>query len=457
VAFDRNFGKYCGMSTLRPSRRLVVAGLASALAAPALIGRASADDFISPYDFGLTDESDGVDQTSALQQAIDAAAQAGKDVRLPSGAYYVRELQLPGYLRIFGSSQATHLISFDEGTIGRVGAGRGLVIDGVSFSGGNGEMPALLLDTTEDAIIRNCVFTGNGVGIGANSAGATIEDCRFETLGDAAIHSINGRGLFIRGNRISDCGNAGIRIWRDASGLDGSIVTGNSISRIDWRGGGNGQNGNGVNVYQADGVIVADNVIADCAFTAVRVNAGRNTQVRGNTCLNSGEVAIFSEFGFSGSVVADNIVDGAATGIDITNLDTGGYLATCTGNIVRNIFPSSAVNPDTRPVGIYAEADTVVANNAIENVPGVGIAAGYGPFVRNVSVTGNVLTACTIGIGVTVVDDPKIGRVNVSGNTVSGSTNGAIVGMEWESVVSDDLARDAASYPHVAVAGNVVA
>jgi hypothetical protein len=28
--------------------------------------------------------------------------------------------------------------------------------------------------------------------------------------------------------------------------------------------------------------------------------------------------------------------------------------------------------------------------------------------------------------------------------------------MEWENVVSDDLARDAGSYPQVTVAGNVV-
>jgi uncharacterized secreted repeat protein (TIGR03808 family) len=454
VAHVSEIGNNRRMSILRPTRRTVITGLA-ALAAPAIIGRASADDSVSPYAFGLQNEADGVDQTSAIQQAIDAAAQGGKDLRLPSGEYFVRGLQFPSYMRVIGSPRATHLISFDEGTIGRVGAGSGFVIDGVSFVGVR-DAAALTLEASDDATIRNCSFSGPGIGIEASAAGATIEDCRFEGLADAAIHSSNSRGLFIRGNRISDCGNAGIRIWRDEAGLDGSIVTGNSISRIDWRGGGNGQNGNGVNVFQADGVIVADNVISDCAFTAVRVNAGRNTQVRGNTCLNSGEVAIFSEFGFSGSVIADNIIDGAATGIDITNLDSGGYLATCTGNIVRNIFPSSSVNPDSRPVGIYAEADTVVANNVIENVPGIGIAAGYGPFVRNVSVTDNVLTACTTGIGVTVVDDPQVGHVNVSGNTISGATAGGIVGMEWETVVTDDLARDAGKYTHVTVAGNTV-
>lgn len=440
------------------TRRLALAGLGSALAAPALIGRAYAiDQFVSPLDFGLNAESDGTDQSAAIQQAINEASIGGKDVLLPSGEYYVRDLQFPAGMRVIGASRGTHLIGVGGASIGRVMSGTGFVVDGVSFSGGSGDQPALLLDQCDDATIRNCSFGGNGVGIGANNATATIENCTFAELGDAAIHSINGRGLFIRGNRISGCGNAGIRIWRDTSGHDGSIVTGNRISQIDWRGGGNGQNGNGVNVYQADGVIVSDNVISDCGFTAVRVNAGRNTQVRGNTCLNCGEVAIFSEFGFSGSVVADNIIDGAATGIDITNLDTGGYLATCTGNIVRNIFPSSKVNPDTRPVGIYAEADTVVANNVVENSPGVGIVAGFGPFVRNVSITDNVLRDCAIGIGVTVVNDPKVGKVQVAGNTISGSTNGALVGFEWENIVSDDLARDASNYPHVTVAGNSVA
>ena len=85
------------------------------------------------------------------------------------------------------------------------------------------------------------------------------------------------------------------------------------------------------------------------------------------------------------------------------------------------------------------------------------IAAGYGPFVRNVSVTGNVLTACTMGIGVTVVNDPKVGRVTVTGNTISGATGGGVVGLEWENVVSDDLARDAGKYAHILVTDNAVA
>jgi len=457
VAPAGNFGDTGRMSTISTTRRHVLAGVGVVLAAPAIIGRAAAAvGAINPYDFGLIDLHDG-DQTPALQAAVDAAASAGQDLLLPAGEFSVGGLRLPGGLRIIGSARATVLANSDGQPIGTVGQGRGFLIDGVSFYSTSTDADLILDEGVEDASILNCMFSGDGSGIRAYLASATIENCHFVEQRDAAIHSVNSNGgLIIRGNRIDRCSNAGIRIWREEQGHDGSIVTGNIVRNIDWVGGGNGQNGNGVNVYQADSVIVSDNVFTDCAFTAVRVNGGRNTQVRGNTCTNSGEVAIFSEFEFSGSVIADNIIDGAATGIDITNLDTGGYLASCTGNIVRNIFPKSAVNPDTVPVGIYAEADTIVANNVVENVPGVGIAAGYGPFVRNVSINSNVITGANIGIGVTVVNDPKVGKVHVSDNLISGATVAGIAGLEWQNVVSTDLAADAGRYPHVTVSDNTI-
>jgi uncharacterized secreted repeat protein (TIGR03808 family) len=203
-------------------------------------------------------------------------------------------------------------------------------------------------------------------------------------------------------------------------------------------------------------VIVADNQISDCAFTAVRLNGTNNTQVRGNTCINSGEVAIFSEFAFSGSVIADNIIDGAATGISITNFDHDGRLATCSGNIVRNISESSAVNPDTRPVGIYAEADTAVTGNVVENVPGVGIAAGYGPYVRNVVIADNVVRGANIGIGVTVVSEAISGPIKISDNLISEVTTAGIAGLRWDEVASDDLVRDAAQFSQVTLEGNTI-
>jgi uncharacterized secreted repeat protein (TIGR03808 family) len=312
------------------------------------------------------------------------------------------------------------------------------------------------IENSTGVTFQQCAFlNAAGNGLAANGSAVTIEDCRFEGATAAAIHSQNGQGFVIRGNRISGADNAGIRIWRDSPGTDGTIITGNQIGKIDWKDGGNGQNGNGISIYNADDVIVSDNHISDCAFSAVRINTGKNCQIRGNICVGSGETAIYSEFAFSGSVIADNTVDGAATGIAITNMDQGGHLATCTGNIVRNIAPHSTTNPDAQPVGIYAEADVVVANNTIDTVPGAGIVAGFGPYVRNVVVTNNLITNAMIGIGVSVVQEQSPGPVRVTGNLISGAQQG-IIGMEWQKVVSQDLAKDAGRYPNITVSDNTV-
>lgn len=443
-----------GMNHIFLSRRRLLAGLAGlTLGGPAW----AVQPIDAEADFGVTPDILD-DQSRKLQAALDAAHGSARTLMLPGGQIFGHDLAFPGALRIVGQPGKTVLISSGPEPVGKALVANDLIFDSVGFSGGvsGGAHGLLQIESSVNVLLTSCSFViGAGNGVLATDSAVTISDCVFDELGDAAIHSLDSRGMMMHGNRISRCASAGIRIWRSASGADGSIVSGNRISAIDWKGGGDGQNGNGVNVFQADDVIVADNVISDCAFTAVRVNAGRNNQIRGNTCLNSGEVAIFSEFGFSGSVIADNIIDGAATGISITNLDSGGHLATCTGNIVRNIAASSAVNPDTRPVGMFAEADTVIANNTVENVPGYGIVAGFGPFVRNVTVSDNVIVGVDTGIGVSVVQEQAPGPVRVSGNIIGAGAKHGIVGMEWEKVVSEDLAGDG-NYPNVTVSDNTI-
>lgn len=403
--------------------------------------------------FGLVADSEA-DQSELLQAAMDQAVGSGQVLRLPRGGIRAQGLNFPGSLVIEGVPGSTEISPSSGGIIGNLYEHGSLVLRDIAFAGRGGaaETPALLSFEYGDAItLERCVFRGApGVAVSIVDAAVTIRDCVFSDIGDAAIHSSDSRGLLLTGNRIDGCGNAGIRIWRGERGPDGSIVTANRIANIDWRGGGNGQNGNGVNVFNADEVIVADNYIADCAFSAVRLNTTRNSQVSGNTCLRSGEVAIFSEFEFSGSVIANNIVDGAATGISITNLDVGGQLAVCSGNIVRNINPISAVNPDTIPIGIFAEAETAITGNTVQNVPGVAIAAGYGTFLRNVLISSNVISESDIGIGVSVVDGA--GAVHIGGNIIAARQH-AVVGLAWTEIVEADLLANAASYSNVALGG----
>ena len=48
----------------------------------------------------------------------------------------------------------------------------------------------------------------------------------------------------------------------------------------------------------------------------MRGNASSDIQIIANSCARLGEVAIYAEFGFEGALIANNLVDSAATGID---------------------------------------------------------------------------------------------------------------------------------------------
>ncbi|MEO5805993.1 TIGR03808 family TAT-translocated repetitive protein [Devosia sp.] len=439
------------MSTLsRPNRRTVLATGAAALA---LTQGVRAQSTLEASEFGVTANS-GTDQTGAMQQALDQAGISGETLLLPAGEIQVSDLTFPAIIALQGSGAGSALTTAAGGRAGVISAANSASFNNIIFGGSSGGTlggAIMEVNGSDGVSFERCQFTAGSTGLTIYDSAVTITNCVFGDHDDAAIHSNNSRGLTITGNRIAVCGNAGIRIWRDAPGPDGSIVTANHIATVDWRAGGSGENGNGINIFRADGVIIANNHISKCAFSAIRLNTTRNSQVSGNICMNSGECAIFSEFAFSGSMIANNIVDTAASGISITNLDQDGHLAVCSGNLVRNITPGSQTNPDTIPVGIYAEADTAVTGNTVDNVPGLAIGAGYGSYLRNVLISSNVVTNADYGIGVSVVQG--CGPVQVANNLVA-SRKADLVGLEWTKVVSTDLAADAGKYPHVTVSGN---
>ena len=444
------------------SRRGFLAVSAAAAVASGALGprRAAAQASLDVTTFGVLPNSEA-DQTEALQRAIDAAAAKGRVLFLPAGRYRVSGLRLPAGIVLTGLAGRSVLELVGNPPLLEAVDARQVWLFQVGLSG-DGAAPALpqsaLLEArnTSHLIVEDCEFSdAPGSGVALEGCSGRISRGAFVNMAHAAIISHEATGLQLNGNTIRICGNLGIYVTRETGGHDGTRIVGNRISDVRWDDGGNGQNGNGINVFRADDVIVADNDIADCAFSAVRLNSTRNCRVSGNNCRNSAEVAIFSEFAFSGSIIAQNVVDGAAQGISITNLDSGGHLATCADNVVRNIWPESPNNPDTTPVGIAAEADTVVRGNAVEKVPGVGILAGWGPYLRNVVVADNAITDCRIGIGVSVAEGA--GSASVTGNVIEPAHGGhAIAGMEWDKVTVPDLAAGASRFSQISLSGNAI-
>lgn len=450
------------------NRRAFLQAAAGAAALPVLASRAMAQNppavlelrgAIDAAGFGVNAGAPD-DQTVALQAALNAASEADQPLFLQPGRYLVSSIALPRRARLIGIAGATTLVHSGGGRF-VVGYDSDLVhLTDLVFDGGDLPLDEFVpggvhLSNVREARISGCRFVASGAaGLALDRSGGRIIGNDIVGARFAGIRAIESTGLLIDGNAITDCADNGILVYRWTEGTDGTIVTGNRIARIGAASGGTGPFGNGINVYQAHNVMVAQNSISDCAFSAVRANGADNIQIVGNNCAGLGETAIYSEFAFEAALIANNIVDGAASGISVANFIDGGRIASVTGNIVRNI---TGIGPyETQPpgfgIGIYVEADTAVTGNVVDGAALAGLWLGWGPYLRNVTATGNVIRGAPTGIAVSVVDG--VGTAVISANLISGAERGAIIGMRWAEAATGDLA-DGENAPHgLVVVGN---
>ncbi len=449
-------------------RRSFIAGaIGIAAATPAV---AALDPSASPMLRGTLDAAElGMDpaakdnQSLTLQAALNAASDENRQVLLPAGSFVISDLILPARTRLAGVPGATrlvygggsHMIMGEHAEIVDI---RDIIFDGAGQALDDYVPAAVHISESAGVNIDNCTVIGSTRGgIALDRSGGRVTRTAVRGAHDFGIRSIEATGLTIADNTIEDCGNGGILVHRWSEGEDGTIVTGNRVARIGATDGGTGQNGNGINVFRAHGVIVSGNRITDCAFTAIRANAANNVQITGNSCARSGEVGIYSEFAFAGALIANNIVDGAATGISISNFREGGHLAVVSGNIIRNLtgkgpYPAEAPGFGT---GIAVEADVSATGNVIDGAPLFGMLLGWGPYLRDVTATGNLIRRAPLGIAVTVVDGA--GSAVISDNMISGADKGAVVGMRWTEPASGDLALSGADkFPQLLVERNRV-
>jgi uncharacterized secreted repeat protein (TIGR03808 family) len=402
------------------------------------------------------------DQTQVFQRAIEQTAAARAVLRLAPGFYRAGSLVLPSYTSIAGVAGATRIVMAGGPSMLSAAGSDYITVSGLVLDGAGIPLPERrgLLHFSRGRFVRvaNCEIVGAGRnGISLESVAGEVTGNTI-AAGDIAIFSIDARGLRIDANTINGAGNGGILVWRSTPGDDGTLVVDNRIENIANKSGGSGEWGNAINIFRADNVIVRGNRIRNAAFSAVRGNAASNLQIVGNTCTGLGEVALYAEFGFEGALIANNIVDGAALGVSVTNFDKGGRLAVVQGNLIRNLVgprPAGTDPNDSAGIGIGIEADTVVTGNVVENAPNAGIAAGWGAYLRDVAITSNVIRRAEFGITVSVA--PGAGAAVIADNMISEVRSGAIVGMEWKKAVTGDLARDgAARYAQLSIGGNRV-
>ena len=404
------------------------------------------------------------DQSQLLQKVLDRAAREDKPVFLPPGTYIVSNINLPVKTRLMGIAGTSRIIYSGNGAM-LSGLGceliemTGITLDGANRPLGDDFGGLLHARACPLVLIEKCSFLGSrGTAISLDTCGGRIERNHISGAdGLAGLYAVNSTGLAVQDNHVTDCSNGGILVHRWSVGADNTIVANNRIERIAARNGGTGQRGNGINLFRANGVMVTNNHITDSAFSAIRANSTSNAQILGNTCLRSGETAIYSEFAFQGSLIANNIVDGGTMGISIANFNEGGRLAICANNLIRNLKTEGPYPAEVAGfgIGIFAEADTSVTGNVIEGAPKYGIGLGWGPYLRNVIAANNIIRQVGEGIAVSVVKGA--GKTSITGNMIDRAKHGGIIGHEWTKAVTQDLAYgEPKPFPHLTVERNVV-
>jgi len=403
------------------------------------------------------------DQTKALQRAIDEATRAQVPLALPPGVYRTGMLRLQSGAQLIGVRGATKLV-FNGGASMLSGEGASSIgLTNITLDGGGIALPTRrgLVHCVDgrDIRITDCEITGSGGNaIWFENISGDVSGNIITRTAATAVVSFDARGLLVSRNTITGTNDNGIEILRTAIGDDGTLVVDNRIEDIKAGPGGSGQYGNAINAFRAGNVIVRGNRIRNCDYSAVRGNSASNIQISGNSVSDVREVALYSEFSFEGAVIANNTVDGAALGVSVCNFNEGGRIAVVQGNIIRNLLPKRPIGTapdDDAGVGIYVEADTSVTGNVIENAPSFGIIAGWGKYLRDVVISGNVIRKAFVGVGVSVTSGA--GTALINNNMISETPRGAVVGLDHARPVTSDLSTEGAQrFAQVVVGMNAV-
>ncbi len=396
----------------------------------------------------------GADQTLALEIALGIAARRSDRLRLRPGTYIVNGLNLPFGAQLIGSGQATVLKGSTKAPVISAKSANNIRLADMTLDGSISSQNLIRLKLCLDFHLTNLVVrSATGDNIHLAGCSGTITHCDISLAGSSGLHAVDSLGLNISHNTLQDCANNGIQIWRSEPGNDGSLVANNRICKIRAKAGGTGQNGNGINVFRADNVQVNSNHITDCEYSAIRGNAASNIQMVANHCQRIGEVALYAEFGFQGALIANNIIDTAATGISVTNFNEGGRLAVVQGNLIRNLFRREHEPEDKRGNGIAIEADASVTGNTIESAPTAGIIIGWGFHMRDVAATGNLIRQSRYGI--LMSSSSSAGACFIATNMIAGASDGAIRAHDKGRVHGPDLAERDDRSGRVAIMGNV--
>ena len=246
-----------------------------------------------------------------------------------------------------------------------------------------------------------------------------------------------------RAQHHSGTNDNGIEILRNAIGDDGTLVSDNRIEDIKAGPGGSGQYGNAINAFRAGNVIVRGNRIRNCDYSGgarqLRVQHPDRRQqhhrrARGRALFRIRVRGRGDRQQYRGRLAPS----ASRSAISTKAAGSRSSRATSSANLCRSARPGPRPDDDGG-VGIYVEADGAVTGNVIENAPTFGIVAGWGKYLRDVVITGNVIRKAFVGIGISVASGA--GAALVDNNVISEAPRGAVVGLDHFRAITTDLSN----------------
>lgn len=402
------------------------------------------------------------DSTDWLRKELREAARRGGAVRLPAGVTAVRSLDIEDSVTIVGAKGGSTLRLVGQGPLLRGAALGSVTLESVIFDGGGDRFSDAkqgLLDFADVArlSIHGCTIRRSAArGVNLLRCGGRFAENVIENIKDVGYFSLDGLGVDIDGNKVRECGDNGVQVWTTVAGrFEGSRIRNNEISDIHNFSGGDGAYGNGVSIWGSGFVLVENNVIRRCAYTAVRNNAGHDVSVIGNDCKGFGERAMYAEFGAKRAAFRDNKIDDAGSGIALANAERGTDIGWVTGNVITGLHethPDDEFGPEMSWLtGVEAESNVEIAGNVIV---GGWMGVRCGGYRQNIRVESNRLVDNDYGVTFQIGDG--VGDAVIARNEIRGSKKAAIAAIAGQDIVPGDVSQPeiAKKYPRLTIRDN---
>ena len=357
---------------------------------------------------------DGVaDDSAALQNAINDAVAAGRDLYIPPGQYNcgATGLTISGPLQIFGSSpNNTQLIRSVNVAVPIIKATSvtGVIVRNLAFDYTalvtvvSGSCNAVYMESCTNVLVDNCHVTK------IFYVGITIDSCENATVNNCYVRGVVNRSIYPYRN----CQN----IIISNNNVDGSVF-GGSTPFTDY----------GININPGtvapilnniQGIVVTGNTVENCTTHGISVaERTRNCVISGNVVRNiSAFYGILVQEANGGpnletTVTGNNVSGCGQYGIYVI----GSTFITVTGNVSRS-------NTLDGIHGSLCQQSTFSAN-IVTNNGGAGILLS-GSSARNI-VVGNILSNNT-GYGLTILD-ASVFYTRYDDNYVFNNTAGTIL------------------------------